>query len=105
MGQRNRKGNMKCRIFGAAFSMVVLILTFATAPASAAPLGLTCPTSTGQVGASFSSALTPTGGAGPFTFSVGAGALPAGLSLSANTGVLSGTPTAAGAYNFSIKVT
>src|SRR6185503_10524914 len=40
----------------------------------------------------------------PYTWSLNSGTLPAGLSLSA-AGVLSGTPTAAGTSNFSIKVT
>ncbi len=41
----------------------------------------------------------------PFTFEVIAGNLPPGLNLDANTGILSGTPTTAGTYNFTIKVT
>ena len=46
-----------------------------------------------------------TGGTSPFTWSVSAGALPAGLTLGASTGLLSGTPTAAGTYSFTVKVT
>ena len=38
-------------------------------------------------------------------FRVSAGALPAGMALNSSTGVLSGTPTAAGANSFSITVT
>ena len=56
------------------------------------------------VGASYSEALTATGGTGPIGYTVQAGALPAGLTLS-NAGVLSGTPTAAGAFNFTILAT
>lgn len=37
-----------------------------------------------------------------YNFSVSAGALPAGLSLNAATGALTGTPTAAGTFNFTI---
>jgi hypothetical protein len=45
-----------------------------------------------------------TGGTGPaYTFSLASGALPPGLSLSGAT--LSGTPTTAGVYNFTIQVT
>nr|ALG05172.1 ice-binding protein [bacterium] len=36
------------------------------------------------------------------TFSVSAGTLPPGLSLNASTGVISGTPTKSGTYNFTI---
>ncbi|WP_028048162.1 putative Ig domain-containing protein [Cellulomonas sp. URHD0024] len=43
-------------------------------------------------------------GTGPITFSVAAGALPAGLTLSATTGVLAGTPTTAGTATFTLKV-
>jgi uncharacterized protein len=48
--------------------------------------------------------LSATGGAGPYSFAVTAGALPAGLSLT-NSGLLTGTPTASGVFNFSITVT
>jgi choice-of-anchor A domain-containing protein len=57
----------------------------------------------GEVGVAFNSgAMTVTGGSAPYTFSV-SGTLPAGLSLNASTGAVTGTPTAAG--SFSIKVT
>jgi len=46
-----------------------------------------------------------TGGHGAYTYSVSAGALPAGLTLNPTTGALSGTPTTAGAYGFTIRAT
>src|SRR6185369_11347013 len=49
----------------------------------------------GTVGVAYSTTLAATGGTTPFTWAVTAGALPAGLSLNATTGVISGTPTAA----------
>ncbi|CAH0303949.1 MULTISPECIES: MBG domain-containing protein [unclassified Pedobacter] len=49
----------------------------------------------------YSQQLSSTGGIAPYTYLVGAGALPAGLSLS-STGLISGTPTASGTFNFSI---
>lgn len=46
--------------------------------------------------------LTAAGGTGPYTWSVVSGALPAGILLNANQ--LSGTPTAAGTYYFTLQV-
>ena len=47
--------------------------------------------------------LSAQGGAAPYAFSVGAGTLPPGLVLSAS-GEVSGIPTAAGSYEFSLQV-
>lgn len=41
----------------------------------------------------YSSGLTVSGGVGPFTWNVTVGTLPTGLTISASTGVISGTPT------------
>jgi len=58
------------------------------------------------VGAVFSSqSFTATGGYGAYTYSVSAGSLPAGLSLNSSTGALTGTPTTAGAYSFTVQAT
>jgi hypothetical protein len=57
----------------------------------------------GFVGAAYSQTITAVGGTA-HTFAVTAGALPAGLSLSAG-GVLSGVPTASGTSNFTITAT
>ncbi|HVA01334.1 MAG TPA: Ig domain-containing protein, partial [Terriglobia bacterium] len=58
----------------------------------------------GAVGTAYSQPLGATGGASPYTWSV-TGTLPAGLSLNTSTGVISGTPTAPGTSNFTVKVT
>jgi hypothetical protein len=49
--------------------------------------------------------LTVAGGTSPFAWSVSAGNLPAGLTLDPVTGLLSGTPTAAGTFPFTVRVT
>jgi len=51
--------------------------------------------SNGTVGVAYSQALTATGGASPYTWSIASGTLPVGLTLSLS-GVISGTPTTAG---------
>jgi len=48
--------------------------------------------------------ITASGGTAPYTFAVTAGALPGGLSLS-SSGVVSGTPSAAGTFNFTVTAT
>ncbi len=55
------------------------------------------------VGQAFASTLTATGGIPPYSWSVSAGTLPAGVTLGTN-GVFSGTPTIAGASNFTVQV-
>lgn len=47
--------------------------------------------------------MTTDGGLEPLAFSVSAGALPSGMTLS-TTGLLSGTPTSAGSFNFTVTV-
>jgi len=60
----------------------------------------------GTMGAAYSAALNPaSGGTSPYTYAVTAGALPPGITLSASTGTLSGTPTAAGNFNFAVTAT
>ncbi len=60
---------------------------------------------TRTVGTAFSVDLEATGGNGNFTWSVATGStLPGGLNLNAGTGVLSGTLSAAGTFNFTVRV-
>nr|WP_051885233.1 putative Ig domain-containing protein [Lysobacter antibioticus] len=57
-----------------------------------------------QTGVSYNEALSASGGIGPYTFAVTAGALPAGISLS-SSGTIAGTPTAGGSFNFTATAT
>jgi len=58
----------------------------------------------GQIGTAYYAALTATGDNPPFTWSIISGSPPPGLSLAAS-GVISGTPTIAGTFNFTARVT
>ena len=58
----------------------------------------------GTVAVAYSQTLTASGGVAPYNFTVTAGALPAGLTLSPG-GLLSGTPTAGGTFNFTVTAT
>lgn len=57
-----------------------------------------------KVGAAYSQTLTAAGGTAPYSWTQAGGALPPGLGLS-SSGVISGTPTTAGTYNFKVSVT
>ncbi|MEU4570245.1 fibronectin type III domain-containing protein [Micromonospora sp. NPDC023956] len=63
------------------------------------------PPPAGKVGVPYHQQLTVNGGTAPFTWSVSAGTLPAGLTLDPVTGLLSGTPTTAGTFPFTVQVT
>ncbi|EOC0095167.1 autotransporter domain-containing protein [Cronobacter dublinensis] len=69
--------------------------TLTIAPAS----GALPPATTGSA---WSQTLSATGGSAPYTWT--AHGLPAGISLNAATGALSGTPTTAGSFTFSVTV-
>ena len=76
-------------------------------------LGPICPTilvnpatlPTAIPGTPYAQFVTASGGVAPYTFSVSAGSLPTGLVLNPSTGLISGTPTAIGAFNFTITAT
>ena len=83
---------------GIATASITLVVTAALALTFPAP-------PSGTVGFAYTDTLTAAGGTAPYTWSVSAGTLPAGLTLNASTGVVSGTPTAAGTSSFTVKVT
>lgn len=63
------------------------------------------PLPNGIVGNAYSTRFTAAGGTSPYTWAVASGALPPGLQLDAPSGLLEGTPTSSGTYNFAMAVT
>ena len=59
----------------------------------------------GVVGTAYTETVGCQGGTSPYSFSVTSGALPIGLTLNSATGVISGTPAAAGTSTFTVTVT
>jgi putative Ig domain-containing protein len=57
----------------------------------------------GQVATAYSTTLSASGGTAPYSWSISSGALPGGLGLAAASGTISGTPTAAGSFTFTVK--
>jgi large repetitive protein len=73
-----------------------------------APLPLaiatTSPLASGTTGRSYSTRLTAIGGYAPYSWSLASGSLPAGLTLNSTTGRISGSPTSAGTYGFTVQL-
>jgi hypothetical protein len=75
------------------------------APVTPPPLTLSCPTGTGTVNTPYVSAFSASGGTGTYTsYGIATGSLPPGLSLTSAGGV-TGTPTTAGPFPFTGRVT
>ncbi len=59
----------------------------------------------GNVAIFYDNQLMATGGLAPYHWTITSGTLPPGLSLTTNTGVISGTPTTTGTFPFTVQVT
>ena len=70
-----------------------------------APLQITTTTlPAGQVQSTYAASLAASGGTAPYSWSLSSGSLPAGLSLSASSGAISGSPTQSGSFSLDIEV-
>nr|WP_134006876.1 putative Ig domain-containing protein [Streptomyces sp. 846.5] len=79
------------------------VLSFTTTPT--APLVITTATlAAGAVHAHYAVTLACSGGLKPYTWTITAGRLPAGLTLNPTTGAITGTPTAKGTSTFTVKL-
>ena len=72
-------------------------------------LAVQCAEGAGTVGIAFTATIKVTGGISPYTYAIVSGSLPPGLQLASGSvpgnGLISGTPTAAGTYGYTVKVT
>jgi len=59
----------------------------------------------GLTGINYATQLFFTGGHPPVTWAVNSGALPPGLTLNANTGIIAGRPATVGNYSFTVRIT
>ena len=90
---------------GIQISQVVLEFIVSNTPAGPSPAPVCNNPPNGTVGVSYSHTFTATGGTPPYTWSISAGALPNGLSLDPGSGTVSGIPTVAATFNFTVKAT
>ena len=59
----------------------------------------------GDLNSFYRQSIVVSGGLTPYTFGIQSGSLPTGLTLDTTSGLISGTPTTAGPFTFTIKVT
>jgi Putative Ig domain/Ig-like domain from next to BRCA1 gene len=76
-----------------------------SAPPTAPLVILTTTIPYGTRNAAYSQQLSAQGGSVPYQWAVTSGALPSGLLLNSNTGLISGTPAVSGTFTFTVTVT
>ncbi len=76
-------------------------------PATGCPLITVNPATlpNGAIGSAYNQAVSGSGGAAPYSFAVTSGALPTGLVINTATGDITGVPTTAGTFNFTVTAT
>jgi hypothetical protein len=88
-----------------ASAMSQMSMQITAAPSTKAPLQIsTSSLPNGEVGDSYDSSMVATGGTPPYQWSIASGALPSGLGINSTSGVISGQPSAAGTFSFSVGV-
>ncbi|MBV4357603.1 MBG domain-containing protein [Pinibacter aurantiacus] len=75
--------------------------TFTVSLLSISPSTIPAP----AIASAYSQTLSASNGTTPYSFALTAGSLPAGLTLSPSLGIISGTATAGGVFNFTVTVT
>jgi hypothetical protein len=80
-------------------------VTFNATGIAALTITTASPLPDGEVNVAYNQTIASAGGTPPVTWSVQSGSLPAGLSLNASTGAITGPPTAQGTANFTIAAT
>lgn len=78
--------------------------TLIVAPAPSLSIASTSLINAAQ-GTPYNASLAANGGVPPLTWAITLGSLPGGLSLTASTGQISGTPTTQGTFSFTVQVT
>ena len=80
----------------------ITTLTVQSAPLT---IATSSPLPNGVINASYSATLTASGGTAPYnSWTIVAGSLPMGLSLNPTSGAITGTPSVAGTFNFTVQV-
>ena len=75
------------------------------APSHYSPVPVAAELKGGTTGTAYSETITAQGGSSPYTFILTSGALPTGTTLNSSSGVISGAPSAASTFSFTITVT
>ena len=105
LGKRSRKslwGGIVPRVFS---NLLLLLVSASCVVATPPTITTTSPLPNGVINRTYSATLTATGGTAPLNWSIVSGSLPPGFnSLNSSTGAITGTPTTAGTFNFTVQV-
>ncbi len=84
-------------VYGFAFDQISSKCPIITVNPGSLPAGI--------IGTSYSQVISATGGTAPYVYTITSGVLPTSLSLNTGTGAITGTPTIAGRYIFTVTAT